>query len=132
MCSEKTKDSRNSENCDPVYYDHRVDKVLKRGVCRGHEYIVRTLGFWPCAYVSVGERMPNLREIESVLDVNYYSEEFERLDFMAPGSGWIGWDYGHADEDYHPLFQTDGVKHTVEEIERDCEKVIDELIAKGY
>lgn len=115
-----------------IYSNEHKDEIILRGEYAGFPYIIRTLGFWPCAYVGLPE-VPEF-DVEEDLPVpvliNYESWNWARFDFMDKEHVWIGWDYGHCC-DYHPLFNEEGHKYTVEEIEKDIKNTIDEYIHKS-
>ncbi len=48
---------------------------------------------------------------------------------FTPGY-WIGWDYAHWG-DYLPGMYPDGERHTFQEVEEECKKVIDQVTEKG-
>lgn len=116
-----------------IYSTKHKDEILEKGEYSGFPYIIRTLGFWPCAYVGVPYK-PDF-DVEEDLCVpvliNYKSWEWARFDFMDKGWNWFGWDYGHT-SDYHPLFNKIGNKYTMEDIREDIKTVIKEWVKKNH
>ncbi len=113
-----------------IYSKERKDAVLLSGNYKGYDFVIRTLGHWPCAYVGVyNPPVIDIDELEVPVCFTYKSWEFAHLPFLREGLNWFGWDYGHSN-DYHPLFKTDGHKYTMDEIMSDVRKVIDAYIEK--
>ena len=114
--------------------DRNLDEVLKSGEYRDHKWVIRTLGRYPCAYVSVVGKMSydEAEPLETPYGgISYASDDFGRLECLDAGYSWIGWDYGHCG-DYNALFPDfGGDKHTIEEIETNIKEVIDELERKN-
>lgn len=107
-----------------LYSNEPKDEVVAKGEYGGQPYIIRTLGYWPCAYIGlVHEPSFDVDELEVPVCFTYKSWEMGRMECMDPDWKWLGWDYGHAC-DYIPKFNPDGHKYTIEEIEKDIKEVI--------
>lgn len=113
-----------------LYSNKQCDVVLKTSEYKGHKYAIRTLGYYPTAYVSLDKDIEDEFLLDSVYGgITFHSVVSGHLGFLDKNLVYIGWDYGHA-MDYLP-FNEKGIKHTFEEVEGDCKKVIDEIIEKG-
>lgn len=112
-----------------IYSKEQRDEVLKTGEYKNHKWVIRTLGRYPCAYVSVSNKM-TIEEAESLeapyCGITYSSTDYGRLDCLDENYNWIGWDYGHC-HDYNAMFNDGGQKHTLEEIEENVIQTIEEL-----
>lgn len=114
-------------------YKEECDEVLLRGNYKDHEYIIKTLGYYPTAYVSVDKDIKDDFALKSVHNgITYHSVDTLHLDGLDIYHRWIGWDYGHC-LDYIKFkdHEQKGEKHTLKEIEQCCKDVINEIIEKG-
>lgn len=105
-----------------IYSEKQKDEVLLSGNYKGYDFVIRTLGCWPCAYVGVyNPPLFDVDELEVPICFTYNSWGMGQLKCLREGLNWFGWDYGHVG-DYHPLFNKEGRKYTVAEIMDDVRK----------
>lgn len=115
-----------------IYSKERRDEILESGEYKGHKWAIRTLGRYPCAYITVNGGM-TYEEAESLktphCGISYASDSYGRLGFMDKSCSWIGWDFGHCC-DFNAMFPNcGGDKHTIAEIRKNIYDVIDEVEA---
>lgn len=112
-------------------------ELLAADSYRGITYYVISWGSHPCAYINVAHtKYKNMSYSEmNKLGVNCHGG-FTYSESKMPVSdveGWyLGWDYAHPN-DYIHYFGCDASSNykrwTTKELERECEKVIDSIIA---
>ena len=114
-------------------YKEECDEVLLQDEYKGHKYVIKTMGYYPTAYVSVDKDIEDDYALKSVYcGITYHSTESIHLNGLDESLMWIGWDYGHALDYIYPVMRKDYLtQHSLEEIEQCCKKVIDEIIEKG-
>lgn len=120
------------ENFDNIYKEE-CDEILISGEYMSHKYVIRTLGRYPTAYVSVNKLPNDNYAINCVYGgITYRSTDSGHLAGLDKSFNWIGWDYGHCiDYILYRTFEQNGTKHTLEEIERCCKDVITCIVEKG-
>lgn len=122
----------------------RKNVVLANGMYLGYEWVVKSLGTHPCAYVKIPKGYPSMtfddfeREIDVHGGITFTSYSGLRIDDSgnALDGVWIGWDYAHAG-DADGLFmklKKDGLPvdaggkcWTTKEMIADCHDVINQL-----
>lgn len=105
----------------------------------GVEYLIRTIGFTPTAYINVkSERNCNLL-MSGIYNASVnlgvhggitFHGRMDSIGHIMPGY-WIGWDYGHWG-DYTPGITNptgEGKKWTVDEIRKDVKHAIGVIMA---
>lgn len=112
------------------YQWERADEILAVGIYHGHLYIVRDIGWHPCAYVAVMASKPfDIDEIDCHGGITWCENHLPMSGNPSkPELQWIGWDYGHCN-DYSGI-EGDfigGKRWTTDEIEQECMNVIDQL-----
>lgn len=114
-------------------------KVVKRDVYNGYEYfITKVYDAWYCAYVIIPKNHPiHGIHYDNIVDIDVHGGiTFSNYHRCVEDQWCIGWDYNHIG-DYNEIFG--GLynwlgeplhKWTPEEIEIDCQNVIDQLNKK--
>lgn len=117
-----------------IYSKERRDEILETGEYKGHKWAIRTLGRYPCAYITVSGGM-TYEEAESLekpyCGISYASDSYGRLNFMDKSHSWIGWDFGHGCDFDAMLPDYGGTKHNIDEIRKNIYEVIDEVESKS-
>jgi hypothetical protein len=101
-------------------------------------YYIFDLGSHPTAYIKIGKnnKFYNINYFDYDIDINVHggiTYTNNRLPIwygkQYKDSWFIGWDYAHAGD--YTLYWNKGKKYTLEEIIKDCKKVINQVISKG-
>lgn len=114
-------------------YKEECDEVLISGEYMNHKYVIKTLGRYPTAYISVNKSLNDDCAIDCIYGgITYRSTDSCYLTGLDKSLTWIGWDYGHS-TDYvlYRSFEQKGAEHTLEEIEQCCKDVITYIVEKG-
>ncbi len=125
---------RKNEEIKPrKIYKEECDEVLLQDEYKGHKYVIKTMGYYPTAYVSIDKDIEDDYALKSVYGgITYRSIESIHLNGLDKSLMWIGWDYGHCfDYIKFKTYEHEGDKHSLKEIEQCCKNVIDEIIEKG-
>lgn len=121
------------------YTPDNKNEVLVADEYNGHDFVVKSMGWHPTAYVRLNKEEPiNLDDIKCHCGVTY-SEDHLNMDGLRVKGFWVGWDYGHAC-DFNGIclrpemeaLSRHGKKWTTEEIVAECKNVIDQLIEMGF
>lgn len=121
-----------------VYCAKRLNppEMLSQEEYKGFNYYVLNLGTHPCAYVDVADTYLNGMDYDSIdiechFGLTYAKEYLNTVD----KKGWfIGWDYAHYCDfagyelEMPGTIRSNGKKWTTQEIVKECEEVIDQLI----
>lgn len=122
---------------NPLYYNENIRKVIKSDVYKGYRYFVVSIGNHPTAYIELSSEEIK-KPWEDIIEVHggiTYQEE--KCGFDEEGlkdNPLIGWDYAHAGDAVYAMWYNPSYEckwWTVEEIEKDCCSVIEQVIAEG-
>lgn len=116
--------------------------VLNRGIYKGYEYLVISLGRHPTAYVCLTEKDEyfgkhydeiyidchgGITYAEPTISFLEWSEKYKCMVRTSIKDKWIiGWDYAHYGD--YDIWSRSGRKYTTKEITQECKKVIKQLI----
>lgn len=116
-----------------------IVETLAKGEHAGFEFFILWYSSHPNAYVRIPKGHPyyekDYGEIDSKCMVHggftFSGEDLDKR-YRLPEGWYLGWDYGHR-YDFINLHgrHLNGVKWMVEDIERDCKEVIDEIIKEA-
>ena len=103
-----------------LYNLNYTNNVVKTGKYKGINYVIKTLGYYPTAYVSYD--IPEKWEEECPASISYSSREFD-LEGLDKSKEWTGWDYCHQTDRYTKFNET-GRKYIIKDILKDIKAVI--------
>lgn len=104
-----------------LYNLNYTNNVVKTGKYKGINYVIKTLGYYPTAYVSY--EIPESWEEECPVSISYRTVEYGPLSALDKSKEWTGWDYCHQTDCYTKFNET-GRKYTIKDILVDIKKVI--------
>ena len=118
-----------------IYNDNKGYNLVKKGFYKGNMFaIVSSQGDYPTAYVEVPKKYTRDEYEKFDIDVNWGVNFCGELGVKGlEDKIMLGWDYHH-------LYDYDNSKdsicygsnmHTVEEIQEECERAINQLISIG-
>lgn len=116
--------------------------ALDRGMYKGYEYLIISLGRHPCGYVILADKdneyygkpydeIPidchgGITYAESEITFLEYSEKYKCMILTSIKDKWIiGWDYAHYGD--YTVFDNYGRKYSTQEIKQECKQVINQL-----
>lgn len=124
------------EFCNPIEYSNNGEfEIVAKGTIYDFDFYV-TNCHTPCAYIKIPEGHPYFGK-KKVTELNIschggltFSDRKLKIQSCGDLTGWfIGWDYAHFPRDYVPSFANEnGKKWKTEEIIKECESVIRQLI----
>ncbi len=113
-----------------LYNRNRECYVVDKGTYKDIDYVIKSIGSHPTAYVNVQNTQQNIDIIDNMspIMITYESKEIGWLPGLDPHKEWLGWDYGHAGD--YLCFRTEeddisGHKYTYEEVMKDVKAVIE-------
>lgn len=118
-----------------LYYTENTRKIFKSDAHKGYRYFVVSIGTHPTAYIELSSeeiKKPWEEIIHTHGGITYWEKYCYFYNNQLIGKPLIGWDYGHA-QDMMMLRSgeiIDGYIWSVEEIEKDCHSVIEQVIAE--
>lgn len=115
--------------CRSIKEDYIVDKGMYKRI----DYVIKSVGTHPTAYVNIRNTQENIDLIEekAPIMITYTSKESGPLPKLDPHKEWIGWDYGHAGDYICLRTEEDdisGHKYTYEEVMKDVIAVIEIML----
>lgn len=121
-------------------YDRKVE-LLFNDIFKGYHYYILSLGTHPTAYIEIPKTSflykkdyDEISNIEVHGGFTYGREYLYISENTKMNDSWfIGWDYAHLDDyvdNYFPIFEDRGKKWTTEEIIKECQSVINQIIDK--
>ena len=115
--------------------------ALNRGIYKGYEFLVLSLGRHPCGYVCLTEKDEYFNKFYDDIPVECHggltfsepkisflewSDKYKNMIRTSIKDKWvIGWDYAHLGD--YTVFERCGEKHTTKEITEECKSVINQL-----
>jgi len=123
-----------------IYTRDHAHIVLDTGTYKGYQYLIKSLGTHPTAYVKIPDTHPyyeadifDCADIECHFGLTYAAGHLYTPDEKLDG-WWLGWDYAHC-TDYAGYYADDEYlghlkKWTTEEIKQECYRVIDQFAKK--
>ena len=124
--------------------------VLDRNFYKGYEYVVKSLGRFPTAYVCLTEKDKDFGKFYDDIDIECHggltysepsleflewSDKYKCMVLSSIKDKWIiGWDYGHYG-DYvatHNGRDLGGKKWTTQELIDECKSVINQIRGEYY
>lgn len=120
-----------------IYKKERQIELLCSGIYKNINYHIISYGLYPCAYIEIPVGHP-LYEIEyydlyeKCFDISVHGDftysQHSLLD-LSTDKWIIGWDYAHCDDYICGLNNNSNLKKwTIEEIEKECQNVIEQII----
>ena len=120
-----------------IYKKERQIELLYSGTYKNINYHIISYGTHPCAYIEIPMG-------HSLYEIEYYDLYEKGFDIDVHGGftysqhsligtnscNWIlGWDYAHCDDYIYGLDNSNNLKKwTTSEMEKECQKVIEEII----
>lgn len=126
-----------------VYQTGRKREILHKDNYKGYNFYILNLGTHPTAYVEIPKESNLFGKDYNDIDLDVHGGLTYANDYLyiyiltkLDNSWFIGWDYAHW-KDYSGYYEntnidtTDMKKWTTEEIIKDCESVIEQIIEIG-